>query len=117
MSEKAINWEQISFTIITEAGEAKSLAMEAIFAAKEKNFELAKTKIAESNKAIAKASHRHFEVIQKEAQGEQLDFKVLFMHAEDQLLTTQTLILLAKEIIDLHKSILSTGKNMEISFQ
>lgn len=102
---KDLDWEKISFGIITNAGMAKSEAMEAIFAAKEKDFTTAKEKMKTANETIAKASHLHFEVIQKEAQGEQLPFKVLFLHAEDQLLSTQTLILLAQEIIDLHHKI------------
>lgn len=100
-----INWEQVSFGIITEAGSAKSSAMEAIYAAKEGDFALAEEKMKNSNEEIARASHMHFDVISAEAQGQQLEYKVLFLHAEDQLLSTQTLILLAQEIIDLHKKI------------
>lgn len=104
-----INWEQVSFGIITEAGSAKSSAMEAIFAAKQGDFSLAEEKMKSANDEIGRASHLHFDVITAEAQGEQLEFKVLFLHAEDQLLSTQTLILLAQEIIDLHKMV--KGKN------
>lgn len=99
----SINWEQISLSIITEAGSAKSSAMEALQEAKVQNFELAKSKFAEANAQIANASHVHYEVIQQEAQGIQLDFKVLFMHAEDQLLTSQTLILLVGEMIEMYE--------------
>lgn len=106
-----INWEQVSMNIIVEAGSAKSSAMEAIFLAKDNKFEEAQEKMNEANVSIGEASHAHFEVIQKEASGVQLEFKVLFLHAEDQLLSTQTLILLAQEIIDLHKKMATyTGK-------
>jgi len=100
-----IDWEKISMGIIVAAGSAKSSAMEALFAAKEGNKDLAKTKMADANKEIGEASHIHFEVIQEEAKGNQLEFKVLFLHAEDQLLTTQTLILLVQELIELHEKI------------
>lgn len=100
-----LNWEEISFGIITTAGSAKSSAMEALFLAKEGKFSEADAKMQIADKEIADASHRHFDVIQLEAQGKQLEFKVLFLHAEDQLLTTQTLILLVKELIDIHKRI------------
>lgn len=100
-----INWEQVSFGIITEAGSAKSSAMEAVFAAKAGNYSEADEKMKQANEEIARASHMHFDVITAEAQGKQLEFKVLFLHAEDQLLSTQTLILLAQEIIDLHKKV------------
>ena len=95
----------MSFGIITEAGTAKSSAMKGIYAAKEGDFEEADKFISDANKQIDAASHIHMDVITEEAKGSQLDFKVLFMHAEDQLLSTQTLILLAKEIVDLYKKI------------
>lgn len=87
------------------SGSAKSSAMEALYAAKDGNFKEADEKMNLANKEIGEASHKHFEIIQLEAQGMQLEFKVLFMHAEDQLLTTQTLILLVGEMIELHKRI------------
>lgn len=105
MSNTTLNWEEISFGIITLSGSAKSNAMEALYAAKDGKFDEAKDKLALANKEIAEASHKHFEVIQLEAQGQQLEFKVLFLHAEDQLLTTQTLILLVGEMIELHARI------------
>ena len=100
-----INWEELSFKMITEVGGAKSSAMEGLYAAKDGKFDEAATKLKEANVQIASASHIHMDVITKEAQGEQLEFKVLFMHAEDQLLSTQTLILLVEELVELHKRI------------
>lgn len=100
-----LDWEKISMGLITKAGEAKSSAMEALYAAKAGDFELAASKLADADKEIGEASHMHFEVITKEAQGVQLEFKVLFIHAEDQLLSTQTLILMATEMIEMWKQI------------
>lgn len=100
-----INWEHISFGIITEAGGAKSSAMEALYAAKKNDFNLAEKLLKEANEQIGHASHLHFDVIQAEANGEQLEYKVLFLHAEDQLLSTQTLIILVEEMIELYKKI------------
>ena len=96
---------EVAFQIITYAGEAKSEAMLAIYEAKAKNFDQAQEKITLANQAINQASHQHFELIQAEAQGSKIEIPLLLMHAEDQLLTTQTLILLAQEMVDLYKSI------------
>ena len=100
-----LNWEEISMGLITKAGEAKSSAMEGLYAAREGNFDLAASKLADAEKEIGEASHKHYEVIVKEAQGVQLEYKVLFIHAEDQLLSTQTLILLVTEMIEMYKQI------------
>lgn len=101
----SINWEQISMNMIVKIGEAKSEAMEAIYAAKEGRMSESDAKMQKANEYITEASHMHFDVIREESSGVQLEYKVLFIHAEDQLLSTQTLILLAQEIIDLHKKI------------
>ncbi|CAM9150079.1 PTS lactose/cellobiose transporter subunit IIA [Mycoplasma marinum] len=105
MSDKKskIDFERVSFEIITKAGGAKSSAMEALYLAKDKDYEAAAKKMKESNDEIAQASHAHMDVIVEEAQGVNHEFKVLFLHAEDQLLTTQTLILLVGEMIEMYK--------------
>lgn len=105
MAKTKIDWEKVSFGIITSAGGAKSSAMEGLHAAKAGKFDEAAKKLKEANKEIGEAAHMHFDVIQAEAAGEQLEFKVLFLHAEDQLLTTQTLILMAEEMVDMWKEI------------
>ena len=100
-----IKWEELSFGIITKSGMAKSSAMEALYAAKKKDYKTADAKLKEANRDIAEASHLHMDVITEEAQGVNHQFKVLFIHAEDQLLTTQTLMLLIEELIDIYKKI------------
>lgn len=104
MSYSLEDLTKISFKIIASAGAAKSDAMEAIFAAKNKNFDLAKTKIDSANQNIIEAEKAHFELIQKEAQGIKISVPLILMHAEDQLLCSQNLILIAQEIIELHKN-------------
>ncbi len=96
---------QVAFKIITSAGEAKSEAMMAIYDAKAGKFEDAKEKMKKANENINIASEAHFELIQAEAQGNEINVPLILLHAEDQLLCTQTIILLAEEFIDLHKKI------------
>lgn len=94
---------QVSFQIITYAGVAKSDAMLAIQDAKEGKFDEAKSKIDSAHKNLIEAEKQHANLIQDEAAGEKIEIPLLLLHAEDQLLCTQTLILLAEEIIELHK--------------
>ncbi len=100
-----LNFEEISFKIITFAGEAKGFAMKAIKLAKEKKFEEAYQNLENAEHSMINAEKSHMDVVSAEASGEKFDFPVLFVHAEDQLLTTQTLMLLAKEFVDLYKKI------------
>ncbi len=96
---------EFSFKIITFAGEAKSEAMLGIYAAKANKFDEAEQHIHNAETSLIEAEKQHMELIQAEAQGEKIEIPLLFMHAEDQMLTTQTLILVAKEFIDLYKTV------------
>lgn len=95
--------EKISFELISNVGEAKSLLMEAVALAREENFELANEKIKQSEKFLTNAHHSHFSLIQKEADGEDLHFSLILMHAEDQLMSTETLKLIVEELVLTHK--------------
>ncbi|QNO14058.1 PTS lactose/cellobiose transporter subunit IIA [Alkalicella caledoniensis] len=96
--------ELISFQIVSAAGAAKSYYMEAITAAKSRDFEKADKIMAEGLQIFQDAHKAHASLIQKEASGEKIEFNLLFMHAEDQLMTTDLLKLMAHEIIDLYRA-------------
>ncbi|UUX35200.1 PTS lactose/cellobiose transporter subunit IIA [Fundicoccus culcitae] len=101
---------QIAFQIIGTVGQAKSLVMEGIHAAREGNYILAEEKISESNSFYSEAHHFHQDLVTREANGEELKYSIIFMHAEDQLMSVETITLLAKEIINLYK--LSKGSEI-----
>lgn len=97
-----INFEEISFGIISNVGEAKYQALEAFKLAKDKGDTKGALKlINDANKLIDEAGKLHMDVITEEAGGIQHNFSVLFMHAEDQFLTTQTLVLTIKLMIEM----------------
>lgn len=96
--------ELISFQIISAVGSAKSLYIEAIQKAKENQFEQAEELIREGERAFVKGHHAHAELIQKEANGDKIDFSLLIMHAEDQLMSAETIKLMADEFIAMYRS-------------
>ena len=100
-----INYESISLEMITHAGEAKSLSFEAIDLANEGKFAEARKKIEDAEVAFNEAHKTHFIAVQKEAEGTQLTFSLLLVHAEDQLMTTQMMIEMAKKFIDVYEKI------------
>lgn len=95
--------EQISFQIISATGTAKSCFMEAIQCAKKNDFAGAKEKIAEGDAQMNEGHKIHFGLVQKEANGEHVDFQLLLMHAEDQMMAAETIRILALELIDLYQ--------------
>ncbi|WP_430308120.1 PTS lactose/cellobiose transporter subunit IIA [Robertmurraya massiliosenegalensis] len=95
--------EMIAFQMISNVGSAKSIVMEALYAAKEGDFELAEEKIAESQKYFVEGHKIHATLIQREAAGNKVEFSLLFMHAEDQLMSAETITELVKEMIEMYK--------------
>lgn len=96
---------QLSFQLILNSGNARSLAMEAMYEAKEKNFDHARRKLQEADEAFVQAHHFQTELIQKESNGETLELPIILVHAQDHLMTALTVKDLAKEIIDLREEL------------
>ena len=96
---------EVIMQLIMFGGDAKSNAMEAIQAAKAGDFELAKTKISEAEASLIKAHHSQTEMLTKEAQGNRTEVSLLMVHGQDHLMTSLAFTDLAKEIVDLYKSI------------
>lgn len=97
--------ELVAFEIISNVGMAKSLAMEAIREARSGNFEEAEKKIDEAKVFLLEGHHVHLGLIQNEANGKKLEFSLIIMHAEDQLISAETIKDLAIELIEMNKEI------------
>ncbi len=97
--------QMAAFQMIATVGGAKSAYMEAIQLAKEGNPEEGLKKIEEGRQMMADAHHHHFAFVTKEAQGEDLPFSLMLLHAEDQLLTTEVIELMATEFVELYAKI------------
>ena len=96
--------ELISFQIISAVGTAKSMYVEAIQAAKKGDFEEADRLIEEGAEVFVQGHHAHGSLIQQEASGTKVSFSLLLMHAEDQLMTTETFKIVAQEFIELYRN-------------
>lgn len=95
--------ELISFQIISAVGTARSMYIEAIQLAKQGEIASAKQLMADGVEMFSQGHHAHAGLIQKEACGEKTEFSLLLMHAEDQMMTTETLKLMADEFIELYE--------------
>ncbi len=88
--------ETHSMMIITYAGMAKSSALEAIDCS-ERNEDY-KLHIEEAEKNLKLAGEEHFKVLALSAQ-EEVKLNILFIHAEDQMMNAETILLLAKRMV------------------
>lgn len=99
------NMEEIIFTIIANAGSAKSLIYEAIDFAKNGDFEKANEKLDESNVFLLKAHEIQTEIITDEVNGNHMEVTMLFVHAQDHISAAIELKTLAEIIINLYTRI------------
>ena len=88
--------EEVVFTIISHAGDAKSLCFEALAMAKKGEVEKADALIKDAQNELYETHNIQNSMIQKEASGEKLELSLLLMHAEDHLMTA----ILAKDLIE-----------------
>lgn len=96
--------ELVSFQIISAVGSAKSMYIQAIQEAKAGNFQEANKLMTEGSAIFLEGHAAHGTLIQQEASGETVAFSLLLMHAEDQLMTTETLKIIAQEFIELYQN-------------
>lgn len=97
--------ELICFQIISTVGNARSLYIEAIQAAKAGDFEKAEELIKEGEASFTEGHAAHGKLIQQEASGEATTMTLLLTHAEDQLMSAEAFGILSREFIDLYKEI------------
>ncbi|MEJ8737894.1 PTS lactose/cellobiose transporter subunit IIA [Erysipelotrichaceae bacterium HCN-30851] len=97
--------ELISFQIISSVGMARSSYIEAIKEARNGNFDIANEKIKEGEEYFIKGHSAHAELIQQEAGGSPVQPSLLLLHAEDQLMSAETIKIIAEELIINYKRI------------
>ena len=95
--------ELLSFQMISYNGSARSFFIEAITAAKKRDFKHAEVLIEEGNKQFIEGHHVHAQLIQQEASGTKTDINLLLIHAEDQMMSAELIKIVALELIDVHK--------------
>lgn len=94
---------ELSFQIIMNSGEARSMAMEAISKARSGEIEEAKTMIKDARAEINKAHRHQTNLIQAEANGEKNDVTVLLIHSQDHLMNGMTVLDMAEEFINVYE--------------
>lgn len=94
--------QQKAFGIIAEAGSAKSLAILALQDAKQQQNKEAEQKLEKARRYFNEAHRYHRDLIQKEAQGDDIQLSLIFMHAEDQLMSTETILILVEEMLAMY---------------
>lgn len=104
MGEDALTGsEAISFGLIAAAGQARSLAFEALKAAREHDFARADQLLEQSRTAGLEAHEQQTKLLVKEANGDHTPVDVMLVHAQDHLMTAMLAQELIEELVYLHK--------------
>lgn len=93
------NNEKLAFELILHAGNAKSKAMEAIYASREKDFITAQKNLEEAEKELNEAHKSQTAMLVGEANGEKLEMSILLVHALDHLSMATVTLELAEELV------------------
>lgn len=95
--------ELVAFQMISQVGSARSSFMEALQLARAGKNEEAAEKISEAQSSLTEGHRVHADLIRKEASGEKVPITLLVLHAEDLMISTETLGELAKEMIFMYR--------------
>lgn len=98
-----MNDEMIVMNIIINAGEAKGYMYEALSKAKEGNFDEVDSLIEKAEEALGKAHDIQTSLLTREASGDNIKVSILFVHAQDHLMTCMSEKNLITEIIEFRK--------------
>ncbi len=98
------NRVQAAMQIILHAGDARIKCKEALDAISLYDFALAKSNIKEAQAKITQAHKIQTDAIQEECSGEPGKYSVLFAHAQDTLMTINSEINIAKQMIKIFES-------------
>lgn len=92
------------FEIISFVGTAKSMYINAVQKAKEGDFDAAEELIKQGDEAYNGGHDVHMGLLKKEANGERNgETPLILLHAEDQMAGTETMRVMATELIEVHK--------------
>lgn len=94
-----------SMSILINAGEARKLIKDAYDHIMFNEYDLAKKCIEDAHKYILEAHKRQTGELQKEASGEELEYSILFSHAQDTMMTINSEFITCKKMIDIFQKI------------
>ncbi len=92
--------------VIVSAGDGRVKIDEALAAMAAKDLAQAEVLLAEADGLIVKAHNAQTEVIQCQARGEDMEYSLLFIHAQDTLMTINTELRMTKKLLPIVKMLL-----------
>lgn len=105
--------ETAIMNIIINAGDCKNHAYMALNKVNEGKYDEADEEMILANEALSKAHNGQTTFLNKEANGEKIDMSVLFVHAQDHLMTAITEKNLIEQIVELRKVVNTLSEKID----
>lgn len=97
------------FQIISAVGAARSSFVEAMEAARKEEFDKAEQKMQEGHELLVSGHTEHTSLVQQEAAGNHVEVNLFLVHAEDQLMSAETIKIMANELIHVYRKCQENG--------
>lgn len=97
--------EMIIMQLITNAGDARSYAIEAIRSARKKDFDEADCLLVECEKKMIEAHQYQTNLIFSETNGTTIPVNLLMVHAQDHVMNAMTVKDMAVEMVSMMKEL------------
>lgn len=97
--EEPINIPAVAMSVIINAGDGRAYIDKAMDALAEFDFDAAEAHLAEADEKILEAHKSQTEMIQRQAGGEEVEYSLLFVHAQDTLMTISAELHMAKKMM------------------
>ena len=110
MSEAKKDINMIAMEVIMNAGDGRDKVDEALAAMAEGRLEQADALLREAEQLIAKAHNAQTEVVQSQVSGEDTEYPLLFVHAQDTVMTITTELRMAQKLLPIVKMLLDKQK-------
>ena len=96
MADEKINVPAVAMNVIINAGDGRAYIDKAMDALAEFDFDAADAHLAEADAKILEAHKAQTEMIQR---GEEVEYSLLFVHAQDTLMTISAELHMAKKMM------------------
>ncbi|EGU37303.1 PTS system, lactose/cellobiose specific IIA subunit [Vibrio ichthyoenteri ATCC 700023] len=96
-------YEEWVMSLIVQAGQCRSMLMNAMREARQGNFASADELISSAKQALKEAHHIQTQLIEYDEGEGKLPVHIVMVHAQDHLMNAVLLMDMAEEIIDLRK--------------
>ncbi len=101
--KKDIDINSVAMQVILHAGDGRSKVDEALDAMAKADFDLAEKLLEEAEKEIVRAHVAQTEAIQAQVSGENIEYSLLFTHAQDTVMTINTELRMARKMMPIFR--------------